>query len=114
VPIKKRKILCSNEDSAKEFVSADFCSNDAKKLLVTISAKSDARVIIWNWDKQRCISSLEIIPDITKGQTIDQVSFSTVDPSVVVVTGIKFYRFIKLDGTTMKIQPIFINKREAE
>ena len=49
--MKKRKILVSNEDPAKEFVAADFCSNDQKKYLVTISAKSDARVTIWNWDK---------------------------------------------------------------
>ena len=87
VPLKKRKILCSNEDPAKEFVAADFCSNDQKKYLVTISAKSDARVTIWNWDKQRCIATLELLPDITKSQTIEQVSFSPVDPSVIVVTG---------------------------
>lgn len=102
VPLKKRKILVSNEDPAKEFVSADFCTKN-ERLLVTISAKSEARVTIWNWEKQRCISSLEIIPDFTKNQTIEQVSFSPVDPSVVVVTGIKFYRYIKLDGATMKI-----------
>ena len=87
MPLKKRKILVSNEDPAKEFVAADFCSNDQKKYLVTISAKSDARVTIWNWDKQRCIATLELLPDITKSQTIEQVSFSPVDPSVIVVTG---------------------------
>ena len=55
-----------------------------------------------------------MIPDITKSQTIEQVSFSPVDPSIVVVTGIKFYRYIKLDGPTMKALPIVITKREAE
>jgi len=113
VPLKKRKILCSSEDPAKEFVSADFCSKNGERLLVTVSGKSEARVIIWNWDKQRCISSLELMPD-PRSQTIEQVSFSTVDPSVVIVTGIKFYRYIKCEGPTMKPLPIVINKREAE
>ena len=113
VPLKKRKILCSSEDPAKEFVSADFCGKNGERLLVTVSGKSEARVIIWNWDKQRCISSLELMPD-PRSQTIEQVSFSTVDPSVVIVTGIKFYRYIKCEGPTMKPLPIVINKREAE
>ena len=113
VPLKKRKILCSNEDQAKEFVSADFCAKN-EKYLVTISAKSEARVTIWNWDKQRCIGSLEMIPDITKNQTIEQVSFSPNDQNVVVVTGVKFYRYIKLEGPVLKPLPIVITKREAE
>lgn len=50
IPLKKRKILCSAEDPSKEFVSADFCAKN-EKLLVTVSAKSEARIIIWNWDK---------------------------------------------------------------
>ena len=51
--MKKRKILISAEDSAKEFVSADFCPKNYR-LLVTASGKADARVIIWNWEKQKC------------------------------------------------------------
>ena len=46
--LKKRKILLSAEDPAKEFVSVDFCpKNEAH--IVTTSGKSEARVIIWNW-----------------------------------------------------------------
>jgi len=64
VPLKKRKILCSVEDSAKEFVAAAFCPrNDKTKTLVTTSGKADARVIIWNWDKQRCISFIDLMPN---------------------------------------------------
>ena len=62
VPLKKRKILCSSEDPAKEFVSADFCSKN-EKLLVTVSGKAEARVIIWNWDKQRCLSFVDLFPN---------------------------------------------------
>jgi WD40 repeat protein len=61
VPLKKRKILCSAEDPAREFVSVDFCARN-EKLLVTASGGADARVIIWNWDKQRCMSFCELGP----------------------------------------------------
>lgn len=112
VPIKKRKILIAAEDPAKEFVSVDFCPKN-EKLLVTTSGKSEARVIIWNWDKQRCIGFADLMPN-PRLQTIEQVSFSNTDPSVVVVTGQDFYRYLKLDGPTLKALPIGISKRDNE
>ena len=69
VPIKKRKILISAEDPAKEFVSVDFCAKN-EKFLVTTSGKSEARVIIWNWDKQRCIGFYDLMPN-SRLQTIE-------------------------------------------
>lgn len=113
VPLKKRKILCSAEDPAKEFVSADFCpKND--KLLVTASGKSVARIIIWNWEKQRCMSFVDLMLPNPKLQTVEQVSFSSIDPSVVIVTGSNLYKYFKLDGPNLKDQNIFINKREND
>jgi len=111
VPLKKRKILCSAEDPAKEFVSADFCAKN-EKLLVTMSAKSEARVIIWNWDKQRVISFIDL--HIPRHHSVEQVSFSTVDPSVVVITGEETYLFYKLDGSNFKIQHSKLNIRETD
>mmetsp|Transcript_17140 Transcript_17140/g.23107 ORF Transcript_17140/g.23107 Transcript_17140/m.23107 type:complete len:128 (-) Transcript_17140:3654-4037(-) len=61
VPFKKRKILCSPEDTAKEFVSADFCAKNERQL-VTVSDKSEARIVIWNWDKMRVLSQIDLIP----------------------------------------------------
>ena len=110
--MKKRKILISNEDPAKEFVSCDFSPRN-EKLLVTTSAKSEARVIIWNWDKQRCIAFADLVPS-PRTATVEQVSFSTVDPGVVVVTGTDFYRYLKLDGPTLKILPNPIHRKEND
>ena len=62
VPMKKRKILISSEDPAKEFVSADFCAKDFRRL-VTTSGKADARVIIWNWERQRCLGYVDLMPN---------------------------------------------------
>ncbi len=50
VPLKKRKILITSEDPAKEFVSADFCPKNERHI-VTVSNRAEPRVIIWNWDK---------------------------------------------------------------
>lgn len=50
VPLKRRRVLCSSEDPAKEFVSADF-SNNRSTTLATVSAKGEPKLIIWNWDK---------------------------------------------------------------
>ena len=100
VPIKKRKILCSAEDPAREFVSVDFCAKN-EKLLVTTSAGPEARAIIWNWDKQRCVAFCEFV--VRGKSTVTQVSFSPVDPTVVVITGNDLYRYCKLDGSSFKV-----------
>lgn len=108
---KKRKILVSSEDNARKFVSVAFCDKN-EKWLVTASSGAEARVILWNWDKQRCISFCDLMPK--PAQTVNQVSFSNQDPSIIVVTGNEHYRYLKLDGSTLKVQPVQINRRENE
>ena len=108
---KRRRVLCSNEDPAKEFVSVDFCSKN-DRLLVTVSARGEPKAIIWNWDKQRIQYVADLAP--AKNCTIDQVSFSSVDTGVVVVTGDDFYRYLKVDGQQLKTTHMAINKRESE
>ena len=115
VPLKKRKILCSVEDPAREFVSADFCAKN-EKLIVTASGGTEPRVIIWNWDKQRCMSFCEIPrTSISVTLKVGQVSFSPLDPSVIVVTGFDgLYRYFKLDGPNLKVLPVQINRRDSD
>ena len=97
VPIKRRRVLCSTEDPAKEFISADFCPKN-RSLLVTASAKGDFKIVIWNWDKQRMLHYFDL--SIPRHCTVDQVSFSNIDPTVVVVTGDDLYRYLKSEGTS--------------
>lgn len=108
---KKRKVLCSTDDPARKFVSVAFCDKN-EKLLVTASGGAEARVIIWNWEKQRCLQYCDLLPK--PNQTVTQVSFSNLDPSVVVVTGNEHYRYLKQDGNALKIQQVGINRRENE
>ena len=111
VPLKRRRVLCSAEDPAKEFISADFCTKN-DKLLVTASAKGDFKIVIWNWDKQRILYTFDLA--IPRHCTVEQVSFSNTDPGVVVVTGDDLYRYLRVDGTQLKLIHQTINKRENE
>ena len=47
-------------------------------------------------------------------QTVEQVSFSTVETGVVVVTGQELYRYLKLDGPNLKIVNYQVNKRDQD
>ena len=61
VPMKKRKILMTTEDSARKFISADFCAQNEKNI-VTCSGGQEARIIVWNWDKSKCIAVADLFP----------------------------------------------------
>lgn len=51
--IRKRKVLISNDSTARAFISADFsATND--KLLVTLG--DDLSIIVWQFDKMKCLA----------------------------------------------------------
>jgi WD40 repeat protein len=102
VPAKKRRILMSTEDPARKFISVDFCAQNEKNL-VTVSSGAESKIIIWNWDKQRCVAAIELMPK--PSQTVTQVSFSIYEPNVVVATGNDFYRYYRLDNGNLKHIP---------
>ena len=52
--IKTKRILTSLELNATEFVAVDFCRSEEKKQIVTVTA---TEVLLWNWDKQKCLGS---------------------------------------------------------
>ena len=54
----------------------------------------DSKVILWNWEKNRCIS----ISTLTCNELniANQLSFSQIDDKVIVVTGKNTYRYLKL------------------
>ena len=90
--LKKRKIICSTEiKQHKSFVSMAFSpKND--KLLVTLSSEPDQMVYIWQVDKQRCVTS-QTMSHNTGHPIGTQVSFSNLDPNVVLVTGNQTYKY---------------------
>ena len=110
--VKKKKVLITNEDSARKYISADFCAQNNERQLVTISGGSEARIIIWNWDKQKCIPVTDLLPKL--GQTITQISFAPNDPNVIVATGNDFYRYFRLDNNSIKQQQVQIQRRDKD
>lgn len=111
VPHKKRRILITNEDTARKYISVDFCSQ-VDKHLVTASGGSEARIIVWNFDKQKCIAVGDLYPK--PGQTVSQVSFAPNDPNVIVCTGNDLYRYFRLDNNALKQQTVAIYKRDKD
>ncbi len=95
VTIKKKKILCSQDYTAKSFISVDFCQAN-EKLLVTLG--DDCRVTVWQFDKQKCVAT-ELIVLSTTTAVCQQVSFSNTNPDVIVVTGRDVYRYYTLTDT---------------
>jgi len=52
--LEKKKVLCSSDYNATEFICVDFCKNDEKKQLVTLTSvtnSTDYTVIVWNHEK---------------------------------------------------------------
>ena len=47
---KKRRILVSQDCSDRAFASVEFCPQN-EKVVATVTSGSDAKLILWSWDK---------------------------------------------------------------
>jgi WD40 repeat protein len=52
---KKKRILVSSEYDSSRFISASF-SNLNEKQIATLTGEPNYQVILWAWDKQKCIA----------------------------------------------------------
>jgi len=93
--IKKKRMLCSSDYSAKSFISVDF-SQQNEKMLVTLG--DDGRIVVWQWDKQKCLAA-EQIAITSPSQIMRHVSFSNVNQNVIIVTGKDVYKYYNLSDT---------------
>ena len=96
--IEKKKILCSQECDATEFIAVDFCTNDDAKRLVTLTNVTNGinfTVIIWNYEKQKCIAFQELSQTVP-GFVLRNISFAPSDHNTVLVTGKDVYYFLKV------------------
>lgn len=99
---------------AEQFISVDFCANEEKKQLVTVSDGPDCKVIIWNWDKQKCISFTDV-QNLTPGCQVRQISFSPYDHGVILLTGKDVFKYYKLlENNTLKMMHSHVPKKEAD
>jgi cilia- and flagella-associated protein 57 len=69
--IKKRKVLISNDYTARTFVSVDF-SQTNDKLLVTLG--DDCRIVVWQYDKQKGLAIEQL--QVASPSHLRQVSFN--------------------------------------
>ena len=90
--IKKKRLLVSTDYNATAFISCDFCTEN-DRLIVTLG--DDLRIIVWQWDKQKCVAS-ESIQQISATSVLKQISFSNLNPNVIIVTGKDVYKFYNL------------------
>jgi len=85
--------LISADYEAREFLSVDFCP-DNDKLIVTVTGEPDFKIILWAWDKQKYVADQAL--GIIQPQTVNQISFSNMDPSVILVTGKELFKYYRL------------------
>ena len=84
--LKRRRIMCSTEvKHHKAWISMAFCRHN-DKFLATLSSEPEQTVYIWQVDKQRYVCS-ESMSHATGHAMGTQVAFSSVDPSILLVTG---------------------------
>lgn len=107
--IKKKRVLVSTDYTAKAFVSVDFCqAND--KLLVTLG--DDNRIVVWQYDKQKSVAT-EVIQLNSPQSVIKQISFSNLNPSVILVTGKDVYKYYHLtDMNQLKCNHAGFNRKD--
>jgi cilia- and flagella-associated protein 57 len=91
----KKWIVSSADYDASKFVSADF-SGLNEKLLVTLTSEPDYKIIVWQWDKKKCISNTPL--GIMQPAEPRHISFSNSDPNNILVTGRDVFKFYKLEN----------------
>ncbi len=58
--LKRKKVLTSVDYSSKEFISVAFSTQNEKSLLVTLTGEPDWMLILWMWDKSKCLSFQQV------------------------------------------------------
>lgn len=112
LPPKRRKVLSSSDYTAKEFISVCFAPTAEKSMLATLTGKDCYKVILWNWDKQKCFSFQSVCQSETMIPI--QCSFSNQDHNVVVVTGDNTYKFFRVqENNSLKQTHGQIAKKES-
>lgn len=110
--LKRKKILCSMDYNAKEFVSVNFAPSNEKSMLVTLTSEPDIKVIIWTWDKAKCFTHQQVA--ITGQATVTQCSFHNQDQNSILVTGNNTFKFYRVtDNNILKPTHTSIVKKEA-
>jgi len=114
--LKRRRVITSSDCNSKAFTAVNFAKSNDKnnQFLVTISGTPDFSVIIWLWDKQRCVARHRYCQD-----EIEQIplhaSFDPADPTMLLVTGNNLYNFFKINETNLQtLRGSLMKKRQRQ
>ena len=92
--------MVSQDCQDRSFVSCEFCPLQEKNI-ATVSGGSDAKLIIWSWDKLKILNHIDLSP--RPHESVAQVSFSSTDQSVIVVSGNDFFKYFKQEQSALKL-----------
>lgn len=105
---KRRKVLTSTDCESDSFTAVSFAKSTEKltQYLVTLTGAPDYRVIVWIWEKQRCVAQYKF--ESFTGSSMEKVipsqaSFHPSDPTTLLVTGKNVYKFFKVTETAVRI-----------
>jgi hypothetical protein len=87
-------VLSSSDYVGKEFISVCFATSAEKSLLATLTGENCYKIILWNWDKQKCFSFQSVCS--AENMKPLHCSFHTTDHNIVVVTGDNTYKFFRV------------------
>jgi WD40 repeat protein len=108
---KRRKVITTDYITDKEFISVAFSHQNEKGHLVTLTGGQDGMVILWQWNKGKCIAYQKV--GISEDQTLYQASFNREDFNSLVVTGNGVYKYYKLKDNGLRPEHSGLAKKES-
>ena len=123
---KKKKVLpdpdIDCEDyTAQEFLSCCFAPKNESQLIVTLTGPPDWTVILWDWEKLKIKTKVNIgiqtIPGSLKEEEVPntyQVSFCAMNDGSVVVTGPDMFRYYRIEEEQLQASLTRINNKDTD
>ena len=108
---KRRKVITTDHVTDKEFISVAFSQQNDKGHLVTLTGGQDGMVILWQWNKAKCIAFQKV--GLSDDQTLYQASFITSDSNSLIVIGNGVYKYYKLKDNGIRPEHSGISKKES-
>jgi cilia- and flagella-associated protein 57 len=109
--LKRKKVITTDHITDKEFISVAFSHQNEKGHLVTLTGGQDGMIILWQWNKGKCIAYQKV--GISEGQTLYQASFNNLDFNSLIVTGNGVYKYYKLKDNGLRPEHSALAKKES-
>eukprot|EP00941_MAST-03F_sp_MAST-3F-sp1_P005113 g5113.t1 len=105
---KKERVI-HVEETSENFAALAFSTDGTLLLGVTVGQKP--KLFCWNWATSQLIAMADVVQDSDSGCAV-QCCFSTVDPTLISVCGEGFFKFFRLDESSLLPIAIYHGKRQ--